>query len=46
MVSTRAAERLLYDASDPGYRSDPYPLYASLRATDPVHRSPRGFWVL
>ncbi|MEA2567288.1 MAG: hypothetical protein QOD49_2465 [Actinomycetota bacterium] len=46
MASARAAERLLYDASDPGYRSDPYPLYASLRATDPVHRSPRGFWVL
>jgi cytochrome P450 len=46
MGSTRAAERLLYDASDPGYRTDPYPLYASLRATDPVHRSPKGFWVL
>ena len=25
---------------------DPYPLYARLRDEDPVHRSPRGFWVL
>jgi cytochrome P450 len=25
---------------------DPYPLYAWLRDEDPVHRSPRGVWVL
>jgi cytochrome P450 len=25
---------------------DPYPLYERLRAEDPVHRSPSGFWVL
>ena len=25
---------------------DPFPLYAALRDHDPVHRSPRGFWVL
>ena len=37
---------LLYDPEDPGYRSDPYPLYARLRTTEPVHRSPLGYWVL
>jgi cytochrome P450 len=25
---------------------DPWPVYAELRRSDPVHRSPRGFWVL
>jgi cytochrome P450 len=29
----------------PEGRADPYPLYASLRASAPVHRSPLGFWV-
>jgi hypothetical protein len=26
--------------------ADPYPLYHRLRAEDPVHQSPMGFWVL
>lgn len=26
--------------------ADPYPLYRRLRAEDPVHQSPMGFWVL
>jgi pimeloyl-[acyl-carrier protein] synthase len=30
----------------PEVHEDPYPLYHRLRATDPVHRSPLGFWVL
>ncbi|WP_308129848.1 cytochrome P450 family protein [Kitasatospora aureofaciens] len=30
----------------PGFRRDPYPLYARMRREDPVHRSPRGIWYL
>jgi pimeloyl-[acyl-carrier protein] synthase len=30
----------------PEVHEDPYPLYHRLRAEDPVHRSPLGFWVL
>jgi cytochrome P450 len=31
---------------DPGFVADPYPTYHRLRAEDPVHHSPLGFWVL
>ncbi|MGH9046301.1 MAG: cytochrome P450 [Acidimicrobiales bacterium] len=31
---------------DPGFMEDPGPRYAELRETAPVHRDPRGFWVL
>ena len=31
---------------DPEFVADPYPTYHRLRATDPVHHSPLGFWVL
>lgn len=37
---------LLYNPFDPALRVDPYPIYRRLRETDPVHRSPLGFWVL
>lgn len=37
---------LAYDPADPRYASDPWPLYEELRLQAPVHRSPRGFWVL
>jgi cytochrome P450 len=37
---------LLFNPFDPGFRADPYPAYARLRATDPVHVSPFGFTVL
>jgi cytochrome P450 len=30
----------------PEVHQDPYPLYHRLRASDPVHRSSLGFWVL
>jgi cytochrome P450 len=30
----------------PGFTDDPYPAYAELRTTDPVHQHPLGFWVL
>jgi cytochrome P450 len=35
-----------YDPADPRWLSDPWPGYAELRATAPIHHSPRGFWVL
>jgi cytochrome P450 len=31
---------------DPGFMEDPWPRYAALRETAPVHRDPRGFWVV
>jgi cytochrome P450 len=31
---------------DPAFVADPYPTYRRLRAEDPVHHSPLGFWVL
>ena len=30
----------------PDFLADPYPTYRRLRAEDPVHQSPLGFWVL
>lgn len=36
----------VYDPADPRAASDPWPLYEVLRREAPVHRSPRGFWVL
>jgi cytochrome P450 len=33
-----------YDPSDPALQADPYPFYRRLRAEDPVHRNPPGFW--
>lgn len=30
----------------PEFRANPYPFYHRLRAADPVHRHPMGFWVL
>lgn len=44
MASLR--KRLLYNPSDPVTRADPYPVYRTLRETDPIHRSPLGFWVI
>jgi cytochrome P450 len=35
-----------YDPGDPRVARDPWPLYEELRRVAPVHRSPRGFWVL
>jgi pimeloyl-[acyl-carrier protein] synthase len=30
----------------PEFNADPYPFYHRLRAEDPVHQTPMGFWVL
>jgi pimeloyl-[acyl-carrier protein] synthase len=35
-----------FNPMDPAFIADPYPTYHRLRAEDPVHLSPLGFWVL
>src|SRR6266705_2948291 len=35
-----------FNPMDPDFITDPYPTYHRLRAHDPVHHSPLGFWVL
>ena len=37
---------LYFNPMDPEFVADPYPMYHRLRAEDPVHLSPLGFWVL
>jgi cytochrome P450 len=37
---------LLFDPFAPGFSTDPYPHYARLRAHDPVHQHPSGFWIV
>ena len=37
---------LRYNPFDSAFRADPYPVYRRLRESDPVHRSPLGFWGL
>jgi cytochrome P450 len=37
---------ILFNPMDPEFVADPYPMYHRLRAEDPVHHSPLGFWVL
>jgi cytochrome P450 len=37
---------LHFNPMDPEFLADPYPTYHRLRAEDPVHRSPLGFWIL
>jgi cytochrome P450 len=41
-----ASGTLVWDPFDPNWVRDPYPVYAALRQSSPVHRSPFGFWVL
>jgi cytochrome P450 len=37
---------VMYNPFEPGFASNPYPHYQSLREADPVHHSPLGFWML
>jgi cytochrome P450 len=37
---------LTFNPMAPEFVADPYPTYHRLRAEDPVHQSPLGFWVL
>ena len=45
VAEATAAGRVIWDPFDPRWRSDPFAVYDELRATNPVHRSPLGFWV-
>jgi cytochrome P450 len=40
------AAEILFDPFLPEVIANPYPFYRRLRAEDPVHQSPLGFWVL
>jgi cytochrome P450 len=40
------ATEILFDPFLPAVIADPYPSYHRLRAADPVHLSPLGFWLL
>jgi cytochrome P450 len=37
---------MVYDPADPQSSRDPWPLYRRIRDEAPLHRSPRGFWVV
>ena len=39
------AQELLFDLTDPRLKQDPYPIFKTLRDTEPMHFSPLGFWV-
>jgi cytochrome P450 len=39
-------DALGFDPSGPGFRHDPYPHYARLRAESPMRRGSAGFWVV
>jgi cytochrome P450 len=41
-----SAAEILFDPFLPEVIADPYPAYHRLRAADPVHRGPFGFWLL
>jgi cytochrome P450 len=45
MAIERTSEGPLFDPFSPDVIADPYPHYARLRASDPLHRSPLGFFV-
>jgi len=45
-ASTMTTGSIEFNPLLPEVHDDPYPLYHRLRAHDPVHRSPLGFWVL
>lgn len=43
---TTAPTQIQFNPFLPEFIADPYPFYHRLRAEDPVHRTPLGFWVL
>jgi pimeloyl-[acyl-carrier protein] synthase len=43
---TVATTEMVFNPYDPEFHANPYPFYHRLRAEDPVHQTPQGFWVL
>jgi pimeloyl-[acyl-carrier protein] synthase len=41
-----ATTETLFDPYNPEFLANPYPFYQRLRAEEPVHLTPMGFWVL
>ena len=41
-----AEPALLFDPASPEVIANPYPFYHRLRAADPVHRSPLGYYLV
>ena len=41
-----SSHAVAFDPGAPEFISDPYPVYARLRREDPIHESPRGYWVM
>jgi cytochrome P450 len=46
MTQSTTTGEYVYNPFVPGFTDDPYPHYARLRALDPVHQHPMGFWIL
>lgn len=46
MTDTTTEPTVELDPFDPRHRADPYPVYRRLRERSPIHRSPRGHWLL
>ncbi len=46
LTGPMASTTYVFDPFAEGFTDDPYPEYERLRAADPVHESPLGFWVL
>ena len=40
------AKALKFNPYDPAFRTNPYPIYHTLRSVEPIHQSFRGMWVL
>ena len=45
IISDAGSGAPVFDLFDPRWSSDPFPLYAGLRARAPLHRNEFGFWV-
>ncbi|GDY29582.1 cytochrome P450 [Gandjariella thermophila] len=45
-LTSDVAADFVFDPFADGFTDDPYPHYEHLRAADPVHESPLGFWIL
>jgi len=45
-VSAMVVEQPVFNPFDPEFQANPYPRFAELRASDPVHETPIGLWML